>query len=222
MSAAEIIKLARKQVGYNEGRSNGHWNNHQKYSPAVPGLEWSQNQPWCATFVSWLALKTGQSNLFPRTASCDVGGQWFQNRDRWSEYPAVGAQVFYGSYRDLNHTGLVYKYDDTFVYTIEGNTNDSGSREGDGVYLKKRRRRDAYVVGYGYPEYPEGIDSADPKWKDEAPKGDEPKGGKHRKTRGPNIDAAIRALRKSKPSRRNRKHKRAALKALRSIKPWNK
>jgi hypothetical protein len=164
VTAAKIIEVAKAEAGYHEGRSNGHWNNHQRYSPAVPGLEWSQGQAWCATFVSWVAMKAGDADLFPRTASCDVAGEWFKKKGRWSEYPAIGAQVFFGSSSDLNHTGIVYKYDDDFIYTVEGNTNDSGSREGDGVYLKKRPRRASNVVGYGYPDYAEGIVSADPKY----------------------------------------------------------
>lgn len=168
--AAQVIKIARSEVGYREGRSNGHWNNRNKFSPAVPGLEWSNYQPWCATFVSWCAMRAGVAHLFPRTASTDFGASWFKQRRRWSEYPAIGAQVFYGHNGDMNHTGIVYRYDGDHIYTIEGNTNASGSREGDGVYLKKRRRRDSYVQGYGYPAYPEGIKSADPKWAHAAPK----------------------------------------------------
>ena len=160
-----LLKVARGEVGYHEGRSGGHWNNHQKYSPAVPGLEWSQNQAWCATFVSWCAMKAGLSNFFPRTASTDTGAAWFKARGQWSEYPAVGAQVFFGHNGDMNHTGIVRAYDKDFVYTIEGNTNTNGSNEGDGVYLKKRRRRDEYVQGYGYPEVPGGLRSADPNYK---------------------------------------------------------
>lgn len=170
MSAvSRILAIAKGEVGYREGKSGGHYNNHQKYSPEVPGLEWSQNQAWCATFVSWCAMKAGLADLYPRTASCWTGVQWFKQRGRFSEYPAIGAQVFFGS-GGGTHTGLVYDYDDTYVYTIEGNTNDSGSAEGNGVYKKKRRRRDAYVYGYGYPAFPEGIQSADPKWASQAPK----------------------------------------------------
>lgn len=159
---ANAVKIARAQVGYHEGRSNGHWDNHQKFSPAVPGLEWSQNQPWCATFVSWVAMKSGLSSYYPRTASCKTAMAWWKAKGQWSEYPAIGAQVIYGG---GVHTGLVYDYDDTYVYTVEGNTNTNGSAEGDGVYLKKRRRRDTYVTGYGYPAVPGGLKSADPSYK---------------------------------------------------------
>ncbi len=60
------------------------------------------------------------------------------------------------------HVGLVYKYDANHAYTIEGNTNASGSSEGNGVYLKKRARRDSYLYGYGLPKFSEGIVTADP------------------------------------------------------------
>ena len=162
---AKMVRLAHKEVGTHEGRSGGHWNNHQKYSPQVPGLEWSQNQPWCATFVSWLALKAGLADYFPRTASTNTGAAWFKSRGQWSEYPAIGAQVFYGSGNHMVHTGFVIGFDHTYVYTIEGNTNTNGSAEGDGVYVKKRRRRDAYVRGYGYPAIPGvRLKTADPNY----------------------------------------------------------
>ena len=159
-----VIALAKSQVGVHEAKVNGHWNNDQKYSNEVPDLEWSDFQPWCATFVSWVAYKSGAGALYPRTASCDTAGAWFKSKGRWSEYPAIGAQVFYGVPRDLSHTGIVVAYDDIYVYTIEGNTNLSGAREGDGVYAKKRLRRDDYLIGYGYPDFPGGIKSADPLW----------------------------------------------------------
>ncbi|WP_411120612.1 peptidoglycan-binding protein [Streptomyces sp. x-19] len=167
--AQKIINIAKPEAGYHEGRAGGHWNNDQKYSDQVPGLEWSDFQAWCATFVSWCAMKAGLAALYPRTASCLTGVSWFKQRKRFSAYPAIGAQVFYGNGGGA-HTGLVYDYDATWIFTIEGNTNADGSAEGDGVYLKKRRRTDSYVFGYGYPAFAEGIQSADPAWKGSAPK----------------------------------------------------
>ncbi|PJN38065.1 hypothetical protein CG747_24545 [Streptomyces sp. CB02959] len=163
--AADVIRIARGEIGYREGYSGGHWNNHQRYSPAVPGLEWSQNQAWCATFVSWCARQAGAASLFPVTASVWTAYQWFRSQGRYSAYPAIGAQVIYG--RSANsHTGIVVAYDADTITTVEGNTNTSGSAEGDGVYLKRRNRRDAYVHGYGLPQYAEGVTTADPALKD--------------------------------------------------------
>lgn len=164
-TAADVIAVARGEVGYHEGRSaSGGWNNFQKFSPAVPGLEWSQNQAWCQTFQSWVFQQAGAKSLAPVTASCYSAVTWFRDRSRFSQYPGVGAQVFFGP-GGGSHVGLVYAYDASYVYTVEGNTNATGGAEGDGVYFKKRLRRDSYVYGYGYPAYPGGIVSADPNWR---------------------------------------------------------
>ncbi|SHN32555.1 CHAP domain-containing protein [Streptomyces yunnanensis] len=159
--AQTVIDTAANEIGYREGYSDGHWNNQQKYSPAVPGLEWSQGQPWCHTFVSWVFRTAELNDLAPVTASCAQGVQWFKGKGQFSRYPAVGAVIYFGS-DGGRHVGIVERYDADNVYTIEGNTNQDGSAEGDGVYRKTRQRRDLYVYGYGYPAYAEGIDSADP------------------------------------------------------------
>jgi len=154
-TARAVVDAAAAEVGTREGRTGGHWNNDTKYADEVPGLEWADRQPWCATFVSWVALRSGAAALYPRTASCDLGAAWFKDRGEFSDTPrGPGDQVFFGTPRDLVHTGLVVSFDADTITTIEGNTNDSGSREGDGVYRKVRRRRDAYVVGYGHPSFP--------------------------------------------------------------------
>lgn len=44
-NAADLIRVARDEVGYQEGRSGSHWNNIQKYSPAVPGLGGPRARP---------------------------------------------------------------------------------------------------------------------------------------------------------------------------------
>lgn len=164
-NVSKLIAQAKGEVGYQEGKSGGVWNNHQQYSPQVPGLEWSQNQPWCATFLSWVALKSGLPKYFPCTASTDTAAKWFKNRKQWHEYPAKGAWGFLGTNDDMYHVFLVADYDDEYVYTVEGNTNTNGSAQGDGVYELKRLRRSANIAGYGYPAFPEGMNSADPSYK---------------------------------------------------------
>ncbi|WP_310962162.1 hypothetical protein [Nocardioides terrisoli] len=219
-NAQRIIRIAKAEVGYHEGRSGGHWNNDEKYAAQVPGLSWANGQPWCATFVSWCAMKARLAKYYPRTASTDTGARWFQDKGQWSQYPAVAAQGFLGHNGDMFHTFLVARYDDTYVYTVEGNTNDNGSAEGDGVYEHKRLRRDPEIQGYGYPAFPEGLDSADPSYRRRvAPK------PKPAPTRGANVDAAIAAASKAEhanpASKRPGKHHKLsrALAWLRKIGP---
>lgn len=158
--ALAVLTLADSQVGYREGGGKSN-NNYQRYSAETPGLAWSQGMAWCQTFQSWLLYKSNLASLGPVTASCATAVEWFRARNRFSYYPAIGAQVYFGA-GGGSHVGIVYKYDATYIYTYEGNTNDNGSAEGDGVYDKKRTRRDSYTYGYGYPAYAEGIITADP------------------------------------------------------------
>jgi hypothetical protein len=203
-AAARVIQTARGELGTHEGRSGGHWNNLQKYAGIVGH---GNGFAWCATFVAAIAKLAGVADLYPNTASCDVAGRWFKDRGRWSEYPAVGAQVFYGTAADLNHTGIVVAYDADTITTIEGNTNDDGSREGDGVYLKTRDRRSSNIVGYGYPRFPEGIVSADPAYA--APKPPAKRSSPWRTA----LDALAAVVTKS-PHRKRRSRATKALKEL--------
>ncbi|MFB7906404.1 peptidoglycan-binding protein [Kitasatospora sp. NPDC056076] len=159
---SEVLRVASAEVGYQAERAPGERpSGHQKYSNQVPGLEWSNYQPWCATWVSWVAMKAGLASLYPRTASCSNAVDWWQSRDRWSTYPAIGAQVLYGP-GGGTHTGIVVGYDEGTIDTIEGNTSLVNDANGNKVMKRTRRRRDSYVYGYGLPQFAEGIVTADP------------------------------------------------------------
>ncbi|MCA1839940.1 MAG: CHAP domain-containing protein [Actinobacteria bacterium] len=161
-TANSAIQIANSQTGYHEGRSNGHWNNAQKYAVQLPGI--ADNQAWCDTFANWCLWQVGVSVPDGAiSAGCAVSVAAYKKAGRWTEYPGIGFQVFYGP-GGGTHTGIVTDYDDTYIYTVEGNTNTDGSAEGDGVYKKKRLRKVAYVYGYGIPYYSDNAKSADPKW----------------------------------------------------------
>ncbi|MFE0326325.1 CHAP domain-containing protein [Streptomyces sp. NPDC058960] len=173
VSAADVIKVAKAEVGTHEKFSGGHWVNDSKYNEwfgKIPGYDQNgYGYPWCAVFVAWCADHSGAASLYPKSAGCETDVAWFKRAGRFSEYPAVGAQVFFGP-GGGSHTGLVVAFDADTITTVEGNTNTNGSAEGDGVYLKTRQRRDSYVYGYGYPKFADGIVSADPAFAKEAPK----------------------------------------------------
>lgn len=159
----DVIAIAKTQVGYHEGRTGAHWNNINKYAPS---LGFANGQAWCDTFANFLLWLAGVS-VPPgaKSAGCAASVAAYKKAGRWTEYPVTGAEVFYGA-GGGEHCGIVTGWDDTHVFTIEGNTNDSGSAEGDGVYAKTRVRRDAYVYGYGVPYYHAKGQSPDPKWRE--------------------------------------------------------
>jgi hypothetical protein len=165
-SVASVIHLATSQLSYHEGGDGAHgWDNVQKYSKQLPGFTWSDGQPWCATFGHWCLWQGGI--LVPkgaRSASCLASVTAFKKAARFTEYPVIGAMVFYGK-NGGEHCGLVTGWDLQHIQTIEGNTNTTGSAEGDGVYAKERERRIDYVYGYGLPYYPhDKAVTPDPRW----------------------------------------------------------
>lgn len=158
------IEIARSQIGYREEKKDGSYNNNQKYSDQLPGFGWSDYRAWCATFYQWCLYQVGVTvPSGARSASCIASARAYEQADRFTEYPGKGFQVFFGV-NGGTHTGMVVDYDNDWIWTVEGNTNDDGSAEGNGVYFRKRARKTAYVYGYGIPYFASKAVCADPNW----------------------------------------------------------
>jgi len=118
--ASDIVGIAQTQVGYGEG-----YDGYTKYGDWY-GLPYSD---WCAMFVSWCANQAGvDTSQFPSFALCSAGCDWFISQGRFhysGEYvPQAGDLIFYSSYGDIYHVGLVTGSDGYNVYSIEGNYNE--------------------------------------------------------------------------------------------------
>jgi len=129
------------------------------------GLNPSGAYPWCAAFVYWCfseaAKAAGSRNPVVKTAG--VLDHWRKATDR--EIPRVtGAAAKSSPERvqpgfvfimdfggGVGHTGLVEKVLDGHIVTIEGNTNDGGSREGIGVF--RRTGRKLASINKGFLDY---------------------------------------------------------------------
>lgn len=130
--ASDIVGVAQTQVGYSEG-----YNSYTKYGDWY-GLP---NSDWCAMFVSWCANQAGVDNsVFPSFALCSAGCDWFIKQGRFhysgSYAPQAGDLIFYASYGNIYHVGLVTGSDGSNVYSIEGNYNEQVSNV-------------SYSLGYG-------------------------------------------------------------------------
>lgn len=149
-TAADVLAIARAEIGVREGRDpNGNWNNRVKYTT------WYANHPliknpsfltsaWCAIFVSWIANKAGcLATLIPMHAWTPSGLAWFKTRGLVTQGKgARPGDVVYFYRPDMGrvaHVGLVEAVDGDYIVTIEGNTNTSGSRQGNGVYRLRRK-----------------------------------------------------------------------------------
>lgn len=119
---------------------------------------------WCAMFVSWCADQCGyiDDGIMPKTASVANMARWYQERDQWrtqeSGYePQPGDIIFFQE--GMSHVGIVVFYDEErkIVYTIEGNTGQSGTEiyhEGSWVLSQYYPLTYLTITGYGIPEYP--------------------------------------------------------------------
>ena len=120
-------------------------------------LYWSwygftEHVEWCACFVSWCANQCGYlDTVIPKYAGCTIGVQWFKARNQWADRsitPESGMIIFFDWDGDgvSDHTGIVEKSENGYIYTIEGNTSNSCSRRQYTVGYYQ-------IAGYGIPIY---------------------------------------------------------------------
>jgi lysozyme family protein/peptidoglycan hydrolase-like protein with peptidoglycan-binding domain len=131
------------------------------------GLNPAQDSfPWCMCFVFWCfvqaAQRTGAPNLVPKTGGVHLAWQRSQGRSGVTVVSAAqarrdpalvkpGMAFFIDTGGGRGHTGIVSANVNSFLETIEGNTNDNGSREGIGVFRRTRRRITDINLGFaGY------------------------------------------------------------------------
>lgn len=95
---------------------------------------------WCMAFVFWVvnesAIKTAIKNPLKKTAG--VLDQYNSRPLLAQKVPQAGDVFIMDFGKGTGHTGFVEKVVGTQVYTIEGNTNADGSREGYAVCRRKR------------------------------------------------------------------------------------
>lgn len=113
------------------------------------------NGEWCDMSVDFsMCMAFGPENarkvLYQPMESCGAGCSWsasyYRANNAWSSVPGIGYQIFFGKKGNETHTGLVEDYDDTYVYTIEGNTSDK-------LLRRKYKLTDSKIAGYGVPNY---------------------------------------------------------------------
>jgi hypothetical protein len=163
---AETLRFAATQIGVMEqplGSNRGP--QVDQYLRSV-GIDPAQGSfPWCAAFVYFCfqqaAITLGRANPVIKTGG--VLDLW--NRAGAAGIPRLGTpecvdnpslvlpgMIFIIVNSNGNgHCGLVEAITGTFLTTIEGNTNDNGSREGIGVF--RRQKRTIASISRGYISY---------------------------------------------------------------------
>lgn len=105
---------------------------------------------WCAAFVKWVFqscnVKTTITAWSP-TAHNSRNLIWFKKQ--WHKEPVHGDvfTIWNVKMKRISHTGFFHKKVNGSIYeTVEGNTNEGGSREGDGVYKRRRSFNATYSI----------------------------------------------------------------------------
>ena len=126
----QIVAVALSQIGNVGGEPYWSW------------YGFSSRVEWCACFVSWCANQCGyiETGVIPKYAGCVNGVNWFKDRGQWADNdiePAPGMIIFFdwdnkGSSGpqdgQSDHTGIVERVEDGFVYTVEGNSEIAAVR----------------------------------------------------------------------------------------------
>lgn len=129
-----LVKIAQGELGLREktGRNDG-----ERIAEFLITVGLKNPEPWCAAFISWVFAKAGFDQ--PRSGwSPDL---FPVSRLARSALPGNVIGIYFPEKKRIAHVGLIEKEDGDWLISLEGNTNLSGSREGDGVYRKRRHRK---------------------------------------------------------------------------------
>lgn len=165
----KIINEATKWVGYLEKASNYNLNNMTANAGSnnyTLFSEWYKNkgygnyqaQPWCAIFVSYIFgnVISNSEQVMPHFHYCPTAVNWFKAHQRLAVNPQIGDVIFFRDSKGVAcHTGIVYAFDNTKVYTIEGNTSSAAGviANGGAVAKKSYARNYNKIIGYGRPKW---------------------------------------------------------------------
>ncbi|GGL47177.1 CHAP domain-containing protein [Planomonospora parontospora] len=161
VTADDLLKVARTQVGVEENSDGGGTKFHKWYMKSQRAQETVERDggsvkaysdaPWCAMFVSWVGEQTGMRPTVGWDAYTVTYAEWFEANGKWGKKATPGAVVFFDweqgdDLSGIDHVGLVKKDNgDGTISTVEGNTGNGK--------VEERVRPKSQVAGYGYPQY---------------------------------------------------------------------
>ena len=158
-AADAFLDVVRSWLGYSE--ANGKWREilavYNSQSSLPRGYRISEQDPWCATFVSACAIKAGMTDIIPTEVSCEEQIKLFQKLGCWEEdgtiIPEPGDIIYYNweqSYQPNNgfadHVGVVVSADSGLLKIIEGNMNGA-------VAYRTLPRSWGYIRGFARPKW---------------------------------------------------------------------
>lgn len=155
-----IVELAIRCIGMKEadGSFRTVIDTYNSYTPLPNGYKMRYSDPWCAGFISYLAIKCGLTDIIPVECGCERQINLFKKLGEWQEDESVTPEegwIVYYDWQDggkgdntgwSDHVGIVEKCDGKTITVIEGNKSNSVARRCIGVNAR-------YIRGYGIPKY---------------------------------------------------------------------
>jgi hypothetical protein len=144
-----VINIYTAEIGVRE--LTGH-NDGMRVIEYLKAAHLTKGNPWCAAFITWSYKQANVS-----TVISGYSPAWFPNSNtiytRGSATNRIPDRadvfgVWFNSKNRIAHVGFIddWPQSNSYCITVEGNTNDAGSREGDGVYKKRRLKSQIYKV----------------------------------------------------------------------------
>lgn len=135
-------ELGVRETGFNKGKRV---EEYLKAANLKPG------NAWCAAFITWTFrqcnIKAVISGYSPNWFQSNVVYKRDDNINRhYSQRTGDVFGLYFESKKRIAHVGFIDKQDGNYYITVEGNTNEAGSREGDGVYRKRRHIKTIYAI----------------------------------------------------------------------------
>lgn len=156
----QVVQTAQGWLGSKEG-SDGHkeilhiYNTH---TPLAQGYAVQEDDSWCATFGSTVAIQCGLTKIIPTECSCERQIGLFRDMGDWEEkddyVPLPGDYIFYtlknpsmgDSTAWSDHVGIVVGTWNGFIKVIEGNNANT-------VKYRILPVDDPRIRGFGLPDY---------------------------------------------------------------------
>ncbi len=137
------IQIAITQIGKEEiPRGSNAGEDVEKYLHSV-GL--GKGYSWCMAFVYWCVSQEKPNSGLVKTAG--VLDQWYKIDNKYKHSTPAPGDIFIQYHgHGQGHTGFVESVDGNNIHTIEGNTNDEGSREG--YEVCRRTRATGSCIGF--------------------------------------------------------------------------
>lgn len=143
-----LIERAESYVGVREATGN---NDGQEVAYFLSTTGLGEGYAWCVAFLNAIH----EECRLPTPEKGAWSPAWFPSErtiyirrkaEGITPQPGDVGAIYFQSKGRIAHGYLITAWKDKHVYTIEGNTNEAGSREGDGVYRKRRLKSQVYKV----------------------------------------------------------------------------